>query len=142
MNQVASWAAGKPVSVWCESDAVAWDTMTRSMRGAPGAGIAGFTLYASPVVYVGPPSCANLNYGITDPRLALGLNTLLHESAHQRGFHDEDLAECAARVLIYSALHDYYGVEWFSPTMHNLVAQALAESLTLPAVYQHGCDRI
>lgn len=140
MNAVATWSAGKTVTAWCESEASAWSAIT-SARGV-NPSVAGFTVFAEPVVYLSPQVCTNLNYPLTDPRLGVGLDTLLHESAHQRGFRDEALTECAARVLIYSALREFYGVPFFSPTMRLQVNAALAYSLALPAVYQHGCERL
>jgi hypothetical protein len=137
MAAVASWAAGKPISVWCESDRAEWARMLASAN----LDVAdGYTRDAEPVVYLAPQTCTNLGY--EDVRLGMGLNVLLHEAAHQRGFHDEALAECAARVLIYSALHDFYGVPWFSLRMHDVVETALAYSFARPAAYQNGCSRL
>jgi hypothetical protein len=140
MNAVAAWGAGKPVTVWCENDAAAWDALARSKRGVPGGQVGGFTIFAEPVVYVGPSECGQL--GESGFELGSGLNILLHEAAHQRGFRDDDLAECAARVLIYSALHDFYSVPWYSQRMRQTVDFALAVSLAKPAAYQNGCARI
>ena len=137
MAQVASWAAGKPISVHCENDQTAWQELSgRYGYNSP----SGFTIFSEPVIYIGPAACAYFSYG--DARLGYGLHTLLHESAHQRGFRDEALAECAARLLIYSALHNFYGVPWWSARMSATAELALTYSLSQPAEYQGGCARL
>lgn len=135
MAEVASWAAGKPVSVWCENDPEAWRTLA-----GPYESHGGFTIYAEPVVYIGPNACAWLSH--TDAGLGYGLNILLHESAHQRGFRDEALTECAARLMIYSALHNFYGVPWWSTRMSATAGLALTYSLSKAPEYQQGCSRL
>lgn len=137
MTAVASWAAGKPISVWCESDDVAW----RVLAGRYGfERPEGFTVFAEPVVYLSPRACGWLTSDAG--RFGFGLNVLLHEAAHQRGFRDEALTECAARLMIYSALHDFYGVPWWSARMRDTTRIALAYSYAKPPAYQGGCDRL
>ncbi len=141
MAQVASWAAGKPVSVWCENDDEAWQRMLTSVGAHTDA--AGYAYPGANEIFVSPSACRGLIAASwRDVRFATGLSTLLHEATHARGWRDEALTECAARVLIYSALHDYYGYGWFSIPMEATVANALRESLRGPAGYQGGCARL
>jgi hypothetical protein len=123
MNQVASWAAQKPVSVWCEGDPNAWNRMRQTWGSGRPVAVSGFTYPGQGVVYISPDACANLQdekshlFGPLTSRCCTKRRTLADGD-------DEALAECAARVLIYSALHDFYGVEWFSARMHDVVAVA------------------
>lgn len=139
MEQVASWAAGKPVSVWCESDSEAWSRMLARVGHIDR--VEAYTYVGGSTVWLGPTVCSRLG-SPGYPVFALGLSTLLHESWHARGHRDEAFAECAARVLIYSALHDFYGVPWYSARMASYTTFALNESLRRPAEYQGGCDRL
>jgi hypothetical protein len=126
--------------VWCESDLSTWQAMA-SQHGVA-TNVDGFAPIGGTVAYLAPQQCANLAYPLTDPRLGIGLSILLHEATHSRGWRDEALTECASRVLMYSALHDFYDVPWFSSVMRLQTSASLTYSLALPAAYQHGCDRL
>lgn len=142
MRAVASWAAGKPIDVWCENDETEWTRLSASVGfSVPPSG--GYALLGTPNIYLSPSTCRRLSGGPNGTRFSIGLSTLLHESAHQRwNTRDEALAECAARVLLYSALNRFWKVPLFSLWMRNLADEALRESLAKPAEYQHGCERL
>lgn len=142
MHAVASWAAGKPLTVWCESDPAEWNRLVAQsgLTHEPGSSVAGFTLFAAPTIYLRYDRCPMLA-GPEHWGFGLGLNTLLHEAYHQRGggVRDEALVECAALVLQYEAMRRFYGVPFFSPTMTRHADVAIAHSRTLPARFQNGC---
>ena len=139
MTRVASWAAMKPVTVWCENDSPTWAKMTSGVGHTHYA--AGYALAGGDAIYLGPSVCD----GLLNPNSRLfgrGLMALLHEATHARGWRDEALTECAARVLIYSALHNFYGVPFFSERMAHVMRYALGASFSAPPEYQGGCDRL
>jgi hypothetical protein len=140
MAAVASWAAGKPISVWCESDPAAWERRLASIGADTKA--TGYAYAGSSEVFLGPTRCYGLLHPDEPREFGPGLNALLHESWHARGVADEAIAECAARVLIYSALHDFYRVPWFSSRMRTVVGWALETSYMKPNAYQDGCSRL
>jgi hypothetical protein len=139
LNAVASWAAMKPVTVWCENDADTWARMAAAARVRTDA--EGYAYVGGSQVFLGPLACQGVASS-GSALLGVGLMTLLHEATHARGWADEDLAECAARVLIYSALHKFYGIGWMSPEMSYAVGSAMRWSFGLPAPYQGGCARL
>lgn len=145
MAQVASFAAGKPLQVWCESEQAEWDRMVaeHGLADQPGFVITGFTTYDAPVIYLAPAPCRSL-VGPTHHDFALGLNVLLHESYTHfgAGIRDQAIQECGALLLQYEALRHFYGVPSFSPLMRLLTERAIAFSRTKPAVYQQGCSRL
>lgn len=142
MTQVATWAAMKPVSVWCESDPEAWTAFVAERRGPADA--SGYADIPGGRAHIAPKWCHILRSQTLrrERYLGVAVMVLLHESWHLRGERDEAITECAARVLLYAALHNFYGVGWFSPQMRSLTETALAVSLSAPAHYQHGCDRL
>jgi hypothetical protein len=145
MTEVASWAAGRPLSVWCESEQAEWDRLLAQHGLSAPAGfiIDGFTTYTAPVVYLAPLHCPEL-VGPTHRDFALGLNVLLHESYthYGAGIHDNAIQECGALLLQYEALRRFYGVPSFSPLMRRLTEQAFAFSQSKPASYLGGCSRL
>lgn len=140
MNAVASWAAGKPVTVWCENDSDAWSRRLAGLGAHTDAG--GYAIFGGSEALVGPSACRGLIGGIRDSEFGPSLLVLLHEATHARGWRDEALTECAARVLMYSALETFYDVPFFSDWMSIVTRNALRASLAAPAQYQGGCDRL
>jgi PAS domain-containing protein len=104
MAAVACWAAAKPVSVWCENDPIEWARILAAAGHTRA--VQGYAVVGGSEVWIGPAACNYLGQE-SSTLLGVGLNALLHESWHARGHRDEAFAECAARVLIYSALHDF-----------------------------------
>ncbi len=148
MEEVASWAAQKPVRVHCEDDREEWARIIAShANGWDPSQIQGFVTRGTSTVHIGPWACEGLSRGLSSyssPEwFAISLHILLHEATHARGWTDEAHAECAARVLIYSALHNFYGILPFTELKRQLVGWALAFSLSAGPQYQRGgCARL
>lgn len=136
MVEVASWAAGKPITVYCSDSMDEWRVLSRK----PTAG--GFANVGGPQIWLSPRVCLPLRFGPGDTSFAPGLGVLLHEATHARGWRDEGLAECAALVLAYETLRRFYGVPFFSPLMRDLYASLLRDYYAAPPEYQGGCDRL
>lgn len=97
LDAAASAVAGKPVTVWCETDWSAWSNLT-SQAGYTPDGAEAFTYFDTPVVYASPGVCATLHlirkalpFTAADALLALA-----HEATHQSGVVDEGETDCAA----------------------------------------------
>jgi hypothetical protein len=142
MTAVASWTAGKPVAVHCESEPAAWDRLVAQSgyAGLPGTAVAGFAVEARSAVYLRYDRCAMLA-GPEHEQFAIGLHTLLQEAYRLRGAGTTDagLLECAALVLQYEAMRRFYGVPFFSAAMRRHAALAIARSRSLPAGFGPRC---
>lgn len=106
LDAVATSVAGHPVSVWCESSDQDWVSAEQEI-GSPD--LDGFTFQgmATPTVFVAPHVCATLHYILQFGYQATGLlwdaeaiETLIHESVHQRGITDEAVTDCTAMPLV------------------------------------------
>lgn len=116
LDAIASEVAGYPASVWCETDETAWAGMSAT-------GASGFVRRTAtghePVAYIGPSACTPLtealrdSYAVSTVDLAHGLLTVLHESVHLRGVHDEGETDCTALALVKTyAVRSFGYSEW------------------------------
>lgn len=115
LDAVASEVAEKPVSAWCEMDLAAWTNMAAS-AGLP-AWAGGYTYPSTPTVYIAPQHCSTLRVALNNGVETAGaywfsgaLLTLAHESVHQRGILDEQLADCTALALVGTLATKHFGV--------------------------------
>ena len=112
---VASSLAGKSVQVRCWS-ALDWARINGDLLAHGGAGesldfVSGFYWPANGRIHLDPTACGGLvdlayrglrpQQGRAFVRIALGVDTLAHESMHRRGFRDEAVTECYAVQLVY-----------------------------------------
>jgi hypothetical protein len=115
-GRVASSLAGKPAQVRCWS-ALDWARINGELLELGGAGesldfVSGFYWPRNGRIHLDPTACAGLvdlaylhrrpTSGRPFARIALGVDTLAHESMHRRGFRTEAVAECYAVQLAYS----------------------------------------
>ena len=117
LDAVASEVAGKPVTVWCEGSLAEWEAMNEQRGYRYGSMFGGFTYLESPVVYIGPEECATLRVALESGVPVAGaywfagaLLTLAHESVHQRGIRDEQIADCTALALVPGLTVSRFGV--------------------------------
>jgi hypothetical protein len=115
LDAIATQVAGKPVSVWCENSAPEWESLTATANVPHWAD--GFTYVAQPAVYVAPRLCETLHVALRNGAAAVGaywlsgaLLTLAHESVHQRGIVDEQLADCTALPLVGPLATQFFNV--------------------------------
>lgn len=114
-GRVAASLAGKPTQVRCWSP-LDWARINGDLLAHGGADesldhVAGFYWPDTRRVHLDPTACAGLvdltyrrrhpSAGFTLDRIALGIETLAHESMHRRGFGSEAVAECYAVQLAY-----------------------------------------
>jgi hypothetical protein len=114
-GRVASSLAGKPAQVRCWST-LDWARINGDLLAHGGAGesldfVSGFYWPPTGRIHLDPTACAGLvdlayrgrrpEGGRAFVRIALGVDTLAHESMHRRGFHGEAVAECYAVQLVY-----------------------------------------
>ncbi len=114
-GRVASSLAGKPAHVRCWS-AFDWARINGDLLAHGGAGesldyVSGFYWPPNRRIHLDPTACAGLvdlayrglrpERGRAFVRIALGVDTLAHESMHRRGFRSEAVTECYAVQLTY-----------------------------------------
>ena len=114
-GRVASSLAAKTSQVRCWS-AQDWARINGDMLAHGGVGesldyVSGFYRPDTGRIHLDPTACAglvDLTYRSPRPeqsrafvRIALGIDTLAHESMHRRGFRGEAVAECYAVQLVY-----------------------------------------
>jgi hypothetical protein len=114
-GRVASSLAGKPAQVRCWS-ALDWARINGDLLAHGGAGesldfVSGFYRPDTGRIHLDPTACAGLvdltyrgarpQQGRAFVRIALGVDTLAHESMHRRGFRNEAVTECYAVQLNY-----------------------------------------
>ena len=114
-GRVASSLAGKPAQVRCWSS-LDWARINGDLLAHGGAGesldyVSGFYWPPSGRIHLDPTACAGLvglayrglrpDRGRAFVRIALGIDTLAHESMHRRGFRNEAVTECYAVQLVY-----------------------------------------
>lgn len=108
LDAIASEVAGRPVSVWCETDWDDWHTMTGGRF--PGAFVRSLT---DTVAYMGPLRCTDLTAAVSGSasvtQLGGGLQALLHEAVHLRGVLDEGETDCTALGLVREYAIRYFG---------------------------------
>src|SRR5438105_1244047 len=97
-DNAATFIAGHPVTVNCETDWSAWIANGSSEDS-------GYTVIGTPIIYVGPRECETLHALIQDMDVGAyyassALLTLAHESVHQRGISDEGVTDCTALALV------------------------------------------
>jgi hypothetical protein len=113
-SSVAASLAGKPAEVrcWSKTD---WARINGELiaqgRGESLDHVAGFYPGRGPRIHLEPSACAGLGAltylrhrpaaGLERVEIALGLDTLAHESMHLRGFRNEAVTECYAVQLVY-----------------------------------------
>jgi hypothetical protein len=114
-GRVASSLAAKASQVRCWSS-LDWARINGDLLAHGGAGesldfVSGFYWPSTGRIHLDPTACAglvDLAYRRVRPtsgrpfvRIALGVDTLAHESMHRRGFDSEAVAECYAVQLAY-----------------------------------------
>jgi hypothetical protein len=114
-GRVASSLAGKPAQVRCWSS-LDWARINGDLLAHGGVGesldfVSGFYRPDTGRIHLDPTACAglvDLTYRSPRPqqgrafvRIALGVDTLAHESMHRRGFRNEAVTECYAVQLVY-----------------------------------------
>ena len=114
-GRVASSLAGKPAQVRCWST-VDWARINGDLLARGGGGesldfVSGFYWPPTGRIHLDPTACAGLvdlayrglrpDRGRAFVRIALGVDTLAHESMHRRGFRSEAVTECYAVQLAY-----------------------------------------
>ena len=114
-GRVASSLAGKPAQVRCWS-ALDWARINGDLLAYGGAvesldHVSGFYRADTGRIHLDPTACAGLvdllyrrlrpEQGRAFVRIALGVDTLAHESMHSRGFRNEAVTECYAVQLNY-----------------------------------------
>jgi hypothetical protein len=145
-GRVASSLAGKPAQVRCWS-ALDWARINGDLLAHGGAGesldyVSGFYWPPTARIHLDPTACAGLvdlayrglrpERGRAFVRIALGVDTLAHESMHRRGFRNEAVTECYAVQLGYRTATALGA----SPRYASLVArQAWAAYPAHPAEY-------
>lgn len=116
-GRVASSLSGKPTQVRCWSS-LDWARINGDLLAHGGAHesldhVAGFYSPATGRVHLDPTACAglvDLTYRKLRPaggralvRIALGVDTVAHESMHRRGYRGEAVTECYAVQHVYEA---------------------------------------
>ena len=145
-GRVASLLAGKSAQVRCWS-ALDWARINGDLLAHGGAGesldfVSGFYWPPTGRIHLDPTACAGLvdlayrrlrpERGRAFVRIALGIDTLAHESMHRRGFRGEAIAECYAVQLVYKTAKALGA----SSTYASLVSrQAWAAYPAHPAAY-------
>lgn len=114
-GRVASSLAGMPAQVRCWSP-LDWARINGDLLAHGGAGesldfVSGFYRPDTGRIHLDPTACAGLvdlayrsarpQQGRAFVRIALGVDTLAHESMHRRGFRNEAVTECYAVQLVY-----------------------------------------
>lgn len=104
LDAVATAVAGKPVSVYCETDWFVWIKAFESV-GENGGNVNGFTNLETPIVFVSPRQCETLHamlegWDVGAYYASSALLTLVHEAVHQRGITDEGVTDCTAIPLV------------------------------------------
>lgn len=112
LDAAASYVAGHPVSVWCETSWSDWLTMTAN-NGVSEAG--GFTRAETPVVYLAPDVCEELHALVGKEDVgsffaADAILTLTHESVHQRGVMDEAVTDCTALGMVSQMATTFFSI--------------------------------
>lgn len=141
MGEVASWAAGKPLAVHCESDAAEWDRMVVAVSNGSRRGptVNGYTFVTTPKIWLGPTVCPALVIGTpTSSGFGQSLVVLLHEAVTHRGFRLDSAQQCAAVLLHYDALRRFYKVQFFSALQRSISAGVMFAWSLMPPEYQ-GC---
>lgn len=114
LDAAASFVAGHPVTVWCETSWASWLQMTGGVSDA-----SGFTNPSqSSVVYVDPQVCLTFEMILAGSNVedvggsytSQALLTLAHEAEHQKGLTDEGQTDCAALPLVPTLATQFFGV--------------------------------
>jgi hypothetical protein len=108
LNAASTEVAGKPATVWCESDEAAWTALLNEFQvigfttGEPW----GFAVFQTSTAYLHPDVCLTLraviNAGAPSDwlvHMSWALHAFLHESVHLRGIRDEGITDCIALSL-------------------------------------------
>jgi hypothetical protein len=108
LDAIASEVAGRPVTVWCETDEGEWLALTKGRTG-----VTGFARFGDTIAYVAPSRCGALHAGLAGTAtlfdLGRSLLVLLHESLHLRGIRDEGETDCTALGLVKTYAVRYFG---------------------------------
>lgn len=128
LEPAASWAAGKPVSVFC----------------GPSAEWSGYTPVAGGnEIWLAQRGCAMLGRRLVEreansDELAWYLLTVAHEAQHVRGTTDESQADCDGLRLLPSLASRFFGFKTWR-ARHDLMAFAWAGHRRQPAVFTRLC---
>lgn len=115
LDSIASRYVGKPVSVWCENNNEAWDTLVQgaSQGKLRGSAVGGYAYPNGNQLWLSPANCGALLRSLNDGYLHAGLRplsdglmTLLHEAQHLRGTVNEGETDCAALRAFRGYLDD------------------------------------
>ncbi len=118
LDQIASEVAGKPVTVFCETNDVEWDTriMEVSKGRLRGYQVDGYAFPNATQAFIAPRACRPLLSALrvrvnfaTSYSFSVGLITLIHEATHLRGLLNESEADCEA-VQRAPAYIDDFGI--------------------------------
>lgn len=158
LDAIATYVAGHPVTVWCETDPATWIEMLGSSPEM--ANVLGFTQLDEPTVYVNPTDCrilrlASFGYDQADTGLfylARAIRDLVHESVHQRGIADEGITDCTALAAMPAVAVRFFGfhrttlvkrgdrrVRVPDPALARLMDWAHAWHEESPSQYQGDC---
>ena len=112
LDAAATYVAGHPVSVWCETSWSDW-LKEASQAGVSDAGA--FTRVGTPVVYVAPDVCEELHALVGKEDVgtffaADAILTLTHEAVHQRGITDEAQTDCTALSMVSQMATTFFGI--------------------------------
>jgi hypothetical protein len=149
LEQVASWVAGKPVTILCSKDAGTWAEYVEGLGLLPAGEYAdGLARPDLATLYLPASTCMFLTdrlagYPWPEQTIATALLALLHESEHLAGVSDESAADCNALRLF-----PVIAIRWFHYAsrprakhrqLHDLVYYAWQRHGNRPAQYRVLC---
>lgn len=135
-EQVASFAAGKPVAVAC-------DVETNNPLGDPR--VQGWTRVGSSELHLRLPLCNYLTLNPRStvpgdlPRFVYALTVLLHESFHARGVVSEACANTYTQLISFDVLRRFYGVSFFTALSWQVGGMMNQNMLKQSANYHPVC---
>jgi hypothetical protein len=144
LEPIASFAAGKPVKVFCGDDLEGWaKAVVYAFNGAPPPALpSGFALIAEGEAYVTPSYCGTLTLALQGQSqqtdfLARSMLGLVHESVHVgTGSPDEWATDCTALSDTWTVAWIYFGIR--QPQLGEIYAAALKLHLSYPTDYVRG----
>lgn len=131
MQQVVTWAAGHPTTITCDADA-----NQSPVPAPPGTTATAWTVTGGNLIHAHPAFCAASTAAVGTTAFAGALDVFLHEAARAHGWRKDSCVELFADMAVYDALRRFYGVGLFTPMSQLVGSQVLADTRTLPAVYQ------
>lgn len=142
LEPAASYAAGKPVAVYCAASAEAFAAGVTTMNAPPtetgsfAESVGGSASYLAPLM-CGPLGAALHKPNATSYVTARAILALVHESVHLRGEAAENVTDCTALQLMPGIASRFFGFKTWR-ARHLLMELAWAAHDAKPPAY-HGC---